>query len=43
MILEILGACFVWNTIDLVESMGETLEDIADSLDIYEDDEEIYS
>lgn len=33
MILEILGACMVFKTIDLVEHLGETLEDIADSLD----------
>lgn len=33
MILEILGAYMVFKTIDLVEYLGKTLEDIADSID----------
>ena len=39
MILEILGACMIFKTIDLVEHLGETLENIEDSLDTDDEDD----
>lgn len=39
MILEILGACMIFKTIDLVEHLGKTLENIEDSLDTDDEDD----